>query len=96
MDKLIHGNHNDGERNPNCKLSDADIQKMKALAGFMKVPDIARLFSISTPYAYTILAGTVRTKPTSPGVEFPEQAYAHWLTVEDVCQAAAWFEGVVA
>lgn len=30
------------------------------------------------------------------GVEFPEQAYAHWLTVEDVCQAAAWFEGVVA
>jgi hypothetical protein len=30
------------------------------------------------------------------GVEFPEQAYAHWLTVQDVCQAAEWFEGVVA
>lgn len=29
-------------------------------------------------------------------VEFPEQAYAHWLTVEDVCQAAAWFEGAIA
>lgn len=29
------------------------------------------------------------------GVEFPDHAYARWLTVEDVCQAALWFEGVV-
>lgn len=96
MDKLIHGNHNDGERNAQCKLSDADIQAMKSLVGFVKVPEIARRFGITAPYAYTIIAGTARNKPTSLGREFPDQAYAHWLTVEDVCQAAAWFEGVMA
>lgn len=29
------------------------------------------------------------------GIEFPDHAYARWLTVEDVAQAALWFEGVV-
>lgn len=29
------------------------------------------------------------------GVEFPEQAYSHWRTVSDVCEAARWFEGAL-
>ncbi len=30
------------------------------------------------------------------GFEFPEHAYAKWLTVDDVCQAVEWYQGVVA
>lgn len=30
------------------------------------------------------------------GIEFPDHAYAMWLTVDDVCQAVEWYQGVVA
>lgn len=29
-------------------------------------------------------------------LEFPDHAHAHWRNVDDIAQAAAWFEGVVA
>lgn len=64
LDKRIHGTHNHGERNPNCKLSDADVRDILRLKGKESGGSIARRYGVSPSRINGILAGKARKRET--------------------------------
>jgi hypothetical protein len=49
-----------GELNPNCKLTDLQISKIRSLEGQKKQAEIAEMFGVSQPYVSKILRGVNR------------------------------------
>ena len=61
-DALVHGTFKTGERHPNAKLTDGDLETIKELArGSARNLDIAKLFGVSECTVQRVATGKRRT-----------------------------------
>lgn len=58
-DRIIHGNHPSGERNPNATLSDDEAKRIRELKGILPQREIAKIFGISQTQVSLIQSGKI-------------------------------------
>lgn len=59
-DKIAHGTHNRGEKSPVAKLTNAEVVKIRSLAGSASHSEIARMFGVCASNICLIINGKSR------------------------------------
>lgn len=69
-DRRLHGTHQDGEQNPNAKLTDIQVRLVRAKAAFGDThAGIGRLFGVADVHVHALVIGKLRRGAGGYGIE---------------------------
>ena len=67
-DRVTHGTHPLGERNPNVKLKDAEVSQILELKGLYSLQKIADMFGVTKSTIFRVMAGERAVSPPHKAV----------------------------